>query len=163
MIALFVALLRYESNMGKKRLERMSRGARLGGLRVQDGMNGQVQMLKDFRGKKRVVIVAGDSDKVLQGLADADSVSGQLEENNVILVGLPLGADSNDGQRWQPYAISEWQKWLKTERDGLKQAQVVVVIVKMNGRVGGRSKVVPSVGMWERLVEEVQRLPYTYK
>lgn len=160
-------LLRLELKAGERRLERMSRGARIGSLRIEDSATRQVLQLKELRGRTRVVLVAGTVEKVSEAMANAEKVKENLSQSNLLIVPFvvdPKGESEVALRSWRmrPHIREEWRKWYKGERDvlkarlGSKAGEVLVVIVRFDGKVGARSVGVP---MWNRLIEEVKKLP----
>lgn len=166
-ITLCSLLLRAEIKAGERRLERMSRGARIASLRIEDAATRQVLLLKDLRGRSRVVLVAGTVEKVSEAMSRAEKVKEGLSSSNILIVPYIVGsAEATDASmrswRMQPYAPDEWQKWYEGEQDvakvrlGAKAEDVLVVIVRLDGKVGARSVGAP---MWERLVDEIAKMP----
>lgn len=166
-IAFCAALLRFETKAGEKRLERMSRGARIGNLRVEDSATRQVLQLKELRGKTRLVLVAGKGEKVREAMEGVEDIRDTLEENKLMIVPFVAEEDVDDGvgpiRGWRkvPFSNEEWKKWYSAEREVVKNklggdAEVIVVVVRMDGKVGARSVGKP---MWDKLIEEVKRLP----
>lgn len=166
-IAFCAALLRFETKAGEKRLERMSRGARIGNLRVEDSATRQVVQLKELRGKTRLVLVAGKGEKVKEAMEGVENLRDILEENRLMIIPFIGEGDSDEamkslrGWRKVPFSKEEWTKWYTTEREVVKSklggdGEVIVVVVRMDGKVGARSVGKP---MWEKLIEEVKRLP----
>lgn len=160
-------LLRVETKAGERRLERMSRGARIASLRIEDSATRQVLRLKDLRGRTRVVLAAGTEEKVLEAMSRAEEVKEGLSKSNLLIV--PYIVSSTDAAdaslrswRMQPYAPDEWRKWYEGERAvakarlGAKAEEVLVVIVRLDGKVGARSVGAP---MWEKLIDEIAKMP----
>lgn len=161
-------LLRQETKAGERRLERMSRGARISQLRVEDVATRQVVTLKEIRGNKRVVVIAGRADGVMDAMTEAFPVRKELEESSLRIV--PLVTEEYAGVteeeilrqwRFKPFARDDWLKWFKEERalvgKRLKnEGDVIVVVIRLDGKVGARSVGKP---MWRRLLEEVRRIP----
>lgn len=167
MITVCALLLRAEVRAGERRLERMSRGARIASLRVQDSVTQQVLRLKDLRGRTRVVLVTGTEDKVVDAMSRAEAVKSGLSESNLIIVPYilsPTNASEEAMRSWrmQPYAQDEWNKWYEGERDvararlGAKAEEVLVLIVRLDGKVGARSAGAPA---WQNLIEEISKMP----
>lgn len=161
-------LIRAEIKAGERRLERMSRGARIASLRIEDSATRQVLLLKNLRGRSRVVLVAGTAEKVLEAMSRAEKVKEGLSTSNILIVPYIVSAAgaadaSMRSWRMQPYASDEWQKWYKGEQDvakvrlGAKAEEVLVVIVRLDGKVGARS--VGVVPMWDRLIDEIAKMP----
>lgn len=168
-------LLRFEKKAGEKRLERMSRGARLASLRAKEGRDGKVKRLSEWRGQSRVIIVAGNADKVRETMEGAAVVSAELVRYNLVVVPLVVDGDTADAGDAldgnssiimpyvaKPYARDEWLKWYELEKDVVKtnlrakEVDLFVLIVRLDGKVGARSVGVP---MFKRLIEEVSKLP----
>lgn len=156
-----------EVRAGERRLERMSRGARIASLRIQDSATQQVLQLKDMRGRTRVVLVAGSEDKVLEAMSRAEDVKKGLSESNLIIVPYvvnPTEASERAMRSWrmQPYAQDDWRKWCEGERNvarvrlGAKAEEVLVVIVRLDGKVGARSVGAPT---WQKLIDEISKMP----
>lgn len=164
-VALCAALLRFENKAGERRLERMSRGARIASLRIEDSVTRQIVRLKDLRGKTRVVLVAGASDNVVETMKSAEPLKDNLSKSNLLIVPFISGEDENVNVRnWrmQSYGKDEWSRWYESEREVAKARlsgkpdDVLVVIVRLDGKVGARSVGVP---MWPKLIEEIAGLP----
>lgn len=166
-IGICALLLRLELKAGERRLDRMSRGARIGSLRIEDSATRQVLQLKELRGRTRVVLVAGTAEKVLEAMTNAEEIKENLSQSNLLIV--PFIVDSREiteismrSWRMRPYITDEWRKWYEGEKEvlkariGSKAGEVLVVIVRFDGKVGARSVGVP---MWIRLIEEVKKLP----
>ncbi|KAI0561463.1 Low psii accumulation 1 protein [Gracilaria domingensis] len=163
-IALFVFLLRLENKAGVRRLERMSRGAQIANLRIEDSVTRTITPLKQLRGKTRIALVAGGVEKVSQVMKEAEKLRDEISKSNMLIV--PYISDDVErvpGRSWrmQPYGKDDWNRWLSTERDAAKKRlkdsdDVFVVIIRLDGKVGARSVGPP---LWSRLVEEVSRLP----
>lgn len=166
-VGICALLLRLEVKAGNRRLERMSRGARIGGLRIEDSATRQVLQLKELRGRTRVVLVAGSGKRVSESMAAAEKLKKDLSRSNLLIV--PFIADSSaDSEsttrfwRMQPYIREVWRKWYEGERgilkarSGAQSGDVLIVIVRLDGKVGARSVGAP---MWTRLIEEVRKLP----
>eukprot|EP00177_Eucheuma_denticulatum_P007558 GFKZ01013763.1.p3 GENE.GFKZ01013763.1~~GFKZ01013763.1.p3 ORF type:complete len:154 (-),score=19.93 GFKZ01013763.1:1623-2084(-) len=145
----------------------MSRGARIGNLRIEDSATRQVLQLKDLRGRSRVVLVAGTAEKVEEAMSATEDIKDSLTQSNLMIV--PFVTDSGEDTekamrfwRMRPYSDTEWGKWYQTERDvikarlGAKAGEVLVIIVRLDGKVGARSVGSP---MWIKLVDEIKRLP----
>lgn len=158
-----------EVRAGEKRLERMSRGARIAKLRLEDVATRQVVLLKDLRGSKRVVIVAGCSAAVEEALRDAAPLRDELEESSLRIVPLVVSDDNEAasvstaprGWRYVPFVQGDWRRWYDEECKIIgkrlnKDRDVAVIIIRLDGKVGARSVGKP---VWSRLVEEVRRLP----
>lgn len=166
-IGLCALLLRFETKAGERRLDRMSRGARIGSLRIEDSATRQVLQLKDLRGRSRIVLVAGTGKKVQEAMSTAEDIKDSLAQSNLVIV--PFITDSNEETqramrfwRMRPYSEAGWGKWYQTEREvikarlGAKAEEVLVIIVRLDGKVGARSVGSP---MWLKLIEEIKRLP----
>lgn len=159
------ALLRFETKAGERRLERMSRGARIASLRVQDAVTRQVRTLKDLRGRTRVVMVAGPADKVIQAVDMSEEIRDGISKSNLIVIPYVTDQDNTGAElrnwRMKPFAVEEWKRWYDAERDvvnaRLRQtSDVLVILVRLDGKVGARSVGAP---MWPRLIGEIARLP----
>lgn len=171
-IAICAFLYRQDVKAGERRLERMSRGARIARLRVEDVGTRQVRELKELRGEKRVIVVAGSDAGVRGALESAAGLREEFEEVGLVVVpfvtsnvqGASVSAAQQDlGRAWRyaPFAPADWAKWFETERSVVKaklggDGSVVVIVIRLDGRVGARSTGTP---VWSRLVEEVRRLP----
>lgn len=145
----------------------MSRGARIANLRVEDAATRKVMPLKELRGRSRVVLVAGNEEKVLETMASAAEQKEGISKSNVLIV--PFVADGERNSKgkmrpWklQPYGTEDWMKWFRSEKDvakarlGSKADEVMVVIIRLDGKVGGRSVGAP---IWTRLVADISKLP----
>ena len=176
-IALFATLLRLEARAGEKRLKRMSRGAALARLRVEDVATGAVSSVRERRGRARVVVVAGGARGVRAAMVAAEGARCELDALGVEVVPFIARGDEGDGdgvadeaivarRGWRRFAAGrdEWRAWLDSEvsalrgkmRERAREGDVVVLIVRLDGKVGARSVGPP---LWERLVEEVRKLP----
>lgn len=164
-IVLCALLLRAETRAGERRLERMTRGARLGNLRLEDAVTRQVVPLKELRGRKRIVLVTGSADQVATALPQDEETRDELERSSLVVVPLPTadaGERAREGGRWVPYAREEWRKWLDGEREEARKKlkrrmdEVFVIVVRLDGKVGARSVGAPK---WGRLLQEVAKLP----
>lgn len=174
-IIICVLLLRFETAAGDRRLRRMSRGATVAALRTRDCVTEATNLLKDRRGKKRVVVIAGEARGVRAAVTGAEEVRERLDELEVEVIPFVMnGEDGRDGTEdeevlarrgWRtlPVGREDWRRWFESERDAVKKgkisgdgSQVLVVIVRLDGKVGARSVGAP---LWPRLVEEVGRLP----
>lgn len=166
-MALCAFLLRTETKAGERRLERMSRGARIANLRVEDTVTRQVLPLKALRGRSRIVLIAGKGAKVLEAMDSAMEQKESLSKSNLLIV--PFITNNEDSltltsKSWQmqPYGTGDWKKWFNGEVDvakarlGPRADEILVVIIRLDGKVGGRSVGAP---MWTRLVAEISRLP----
>lgn len=167
-IGLCAFLLRREAKAGEKRLERMSRGARIAKLRLEDVATRQVVTLKGVRGSKRIVVVAGRADAVKDAMKGAFPAREELEESSLRVV--PLITEESDevsseevlrGWRFVPFAQEDWMNWFAEEREISKKRlkdndDVLVIVIRLDGKVGARSVGPP---MWSKLIEEVKRLP----
>lgn len=166
-VALCSALLRAEIRAGERRLQRMSRGARIAALRVEDLPTRQVLPLKDLRGRSRVVLVAGPAGKLAEAMDAAREAREGLANANLLVVPFVTDGDlapdaAATTWRMQPHAREEWSQWCASEIE-LAKAQVrpaaddvLVVIIRLDGKVGARSFGAP---MWTRLIAEVSKLP----
>jgi len=159
-------LLRSETKAGERRLERMSRGARIASLRIEDAVTRQILRLKDLRGRSRVVLVAGTAAKVREAMANAEEAREGLSKSNLLII--PLVADGSSSEisetnwRMQPFGKDDWLKWYEGERDiakarlGAKADEVLVIIIRLDGKVGARSAGAP---LWTKLIDEIARMP----
>lgn len=162
-------LLRREMQAGEKRLARMTRGARLAKLRVQDSVTQSIRSLADMRGKSRVVVVAGRSTHVDEALKSASMVSNSLMRYNLSVV--PVVIDSNEGDAlsmpsasWllEPHITTEWKEWYEGEAEAMRNKlgdtvdDLMVLVIRLDGKVGARSTGTP---IFEKLVAEVSALP----
>lgn len=161
-------LLRQESKAGEKRMARMTRGARLSKLRLEDAATRKVTPLKDVRGSKRIVIVAGRADGVDESMKEALPFREELENSSLRVI--PLVTKDYEGTseveimrpwRFKPFVKDEWLRWFSEERaivgKRLKdEGDVIVIVIRLDGKVGARSVGKPT---WKRLVEEVRKLP----
>lgn len=164
MVSLCAFLLRQEGKAGEKRLERMSRGARIASLRIEDGVTRKIMRLKELRGKRRVVLIAGAGEQLKKAMEDAENMSEQISASNLVIV--PFVYDNDESVsltacRMKPYGIEEWRKWMASERETAKKqmreaGDVLVVIIRLDGKVGARSAGAP---LWPKLVAEVAKLP----
>lgn len=150
----------------------MTRGARIARLRVEDLGTRKVCELKELRGDKRVIVVAGSSDGIRGALESATELKEEFDQVGLMVVpfvtegskGSSVSAAQQDlGRTWRyaPFAPVDWTKWFDTERDVIKaklggDGSVVVIVIRLDGRVGARSVGTPA---WSRLIEEVRRLP----
>lgn len=172
-IALCGILLWREGKAGETRLERMSRGARIAALRIEDVATGLVVFLKDVRGSKRVVVVAGSRTAVTECVGKADALKADLQQAGLLVMPCVLDDDAGRadfrkefvalGWRFFPFAMDEWLAWLQMEREVMQSRLsasdddgVFVIVVRLDGKVGARSVGAPS---WPRLLQEVSKLP----
>lgn len=174
-IALCAFLLQRENKAGERRLERMSRGARIARLRVQDAATRQTIQLKELRGRKRVMVVAGSAFSLASVLQDAQPFKRDIEASSLVVVPciIPARGRGSDGDasegvesiargwKFLPYVTEEWGTWLDSERDVMKSRlkgrdDVIVIVIRLDGKVGARSVGAP---VWQRLLDEVAKLP----
>lgn len=171
-IALCVFLYSRDVRAGERRLERMTRGARIARLRVEDLGTRKVCELKELRGDKRVIVVAGSNEGVRGALESASGLKDEFDQVGLMVIpfitsvskGSSGTAPQQDlGREWRyaPFAPADWGKWFDTERDVIKSklggdGSVVIIVIRLDGRVGARSVGTPA---WSRLIEEVRRLP----
>lgn len=149
----------------------MSRGARLASLRVEDAATSKVLALKELRGRSRVVIVAGKHTALVETMAAAEAVRNGLTDSRLIIV--PLVTEKSDSAdlnlprgSWiaRPFARVEWLKWYKGEVEiarkklSSKADDVLVVIIRLDGKVGARSVGPPA---WQKLIDEIGRMTKT--
>uniref|UniRef100_A0A7S0T3M3 Uncharacterized protein n=1 Tax=Erythrolobus madagascarensis TaxID=708628 RepID=A0A7S0T3M3_9RHOD len=167
-----VVLIRIDNAAGRKRLDRLSRGAALAKLKVENTDTGVVNKLSAFRLNQRPVLVCGDADTVNTVMADAFPLRRKLAERDVILVPFVTGSNAADDavfDSWEagpwlarPVGKEEWGLWFKQELDNAKltfskvRGTAMVIIVRKDGRVGARSMGPP---MWQKLIEELDALP----
>lgn len=166
MIALFTFLLRLETKAGERRLERMSRGARIASLKVEDAVTRQVVQLKDLRGRIRVVLVAGKKEYITKAMSDAEEVKDGISKSNLLIVPYVTDGDEKeiDLRNWRmtPFANEEWKRWYDAECEVAKGKledkvkDILVVIIRLDGKVGARSAGAP---MWSKLIDEIAKLP----
>lgn len=169
-------LWKLEQNSGNRRLERMSRGARVAKLKVNDFASGKVLRMAELRFQYRTVIVAGPFEKVASSLKDAQEFGDRISELNIKIV--PLVTHANvanyssiyssetgvDRANWiaDPYDETTWRTWLLSEiklsskSKSMSNDSVYVIIVRLDGKIGARSIGAP---LWARLVNEVSTLP----
>lgn len=165
-----------EQDAGARRLQRMSRGARIAKLPVTEALTGKTLRLAEFRAKYRVVIVAGPRERIVQSMRSAQEMKEQLEKCRVMVV--PLFTDSETTVSasaessvdsplplgpWisLPSNSKVWMDWLEAEKTEsskteLSSDNVFVVVLRLDGKVGGRSLGEP---MWARLFEQITKAP----
>lgn len=171
-ITICALLLRYENKSGTKRLERISRGAKLAALRIVNPEE-RIVKLSSLRRNNRVVIIAGKPAIVLKTLDQAYEAREQLRELSLQVVPIFTGVDSveeskielpeNDGNfLLASYDKKSWKEWLDIEQNvarktfGDKIDECLVVFVRLDGLVGARMAGTPDFG---RIVESVKSLP----
>lgn len=153
-------------------MERISRGAQIARLRIEDIATRQIIELKSFRWEKRVIVVAGSGEKVKAALVSAESLREDLERVGLVVVPFIVSGESEGDfalsqdqisrtWRYAPFAMADWTKWFNAERKFIKanlerDGSVLVIIIRLDGKVGARS-VGPPV--WQKLVDEVEKLP----
>lgn len=155
-----------ETKAGERRLERMSRGARIASLKVEDAVTRQVVQLKDLRGRIRVVLVAGKKEFVTKAMTDAEEVKEGVSQSNLLIIPYVVDGDEKemDLKNWRmtPFVNEEWKRWYDAEcevaKGKLKEKveDILVVIIRLDGKVGARSAGAP---MWNKLIEEIAKLP----
>jgi len=164
-----VLLIRADNAAGKKRLDRLSRGAALAALTVEDEL-GIARKLSYFRLKKRPVIVCGNADTVNAVMASAFSLRKELTEREVVVVPFIKGEggsavfESWESGEWlaKPLRSDAWSQWMAKEAEAGRlrlsdmRETAFVVIVRKDGRVGSRSVGAP---MWEKLIAEIDKIP----
>jgi hypothetical protein len=174
-IGVCALLWKLEQDAGARRLERMSRGARIAKLRVQDSTTGKALQIGDLRAQYRVVIVAGPAALVAATLQEANAVREDLKRRRVKVVPLVVDSESREvfagrGSEeapeqlfgtWiaRPLDSRVWLEWLESEKESsskskLSKDDVYVIIVKLNGKVGSRSIGAPR---WPALVAEATK------
>ncbi len=171
-IAACLAALRFEQKSGEKRLERISRGARLAALRISGGGVRGVRPFSSLRKERRIVIVGGKAGTVLSALYSAY----ERRENfdNSALSILPLFDDLDGVQerglelppegayRLEAYDRAAWREWLDIERKAARRFlgdavdDCIVVVIRKDGKVGARAAGSPD---FDRLLDEVAKLP----
>lgn len=166
-VAVCALLLRAETKAGERRLERMSRGARIANLRIEDAVTRQVIRLKDVRGRSRVVLVAGAFDAVSEAMQRAEEVRDGLSKSNLIIIPVVMSSESSSDimqKNWRmtPFGIEEWKKWYQAEKDNAKAKlekkadSLLVLIIRLDGKVGARSFGTP---VWTKLIDEIANMP----
>mmetsp|Transcript_12802 Transcript_12802/g.25980 ORF Transcript_12802/g.25980 Transcript_12802/m.25980 type:complete len:305 (-) Transcript_12802:56-970(-) len=157
-----VALLRLDARTRERRLQRLTRGARLAALRIERFDGNQMVKLSSFRGEKRPIIVAGSAETVQEVLNQAKRFASDLENADLVIIPLPTSGEFKFelSGAWtaKPLLTNEWLEWLSIEkRVGKAEGdELFVTIVRKDGRVGARRTGRPS---WPRLLDEVNRLP----
>jgi hypothetical protein len=171
-IGICAFLWKLDQDAGARRLERMSRGARMAKLRVEDSFTRQSIQIGKLRSEYRVVIVAGPAAKIAATLQEAETVCDDLTKHRLKIVPLVVdstrsrsSADGGDESvelplgTWiaRPLGTSVWLDWLESEKEmssksKLPTDEVFVIIIKLNGKVGSRSIGAPR---WSSLVSEV--------
>lgn len=173
-IAACLAALRLEQRAGKRRLERISRGARLAALRVSADGTKAVRSLSSLRKERRIVIVGGKSATVLSALYAAYDRR-EYFDNSALSV-LPLFDDldlvqerrlelpPNGTYLLEPYSRDRaaWGEWLGIEREAARRLlgdavdDCILVVVRLDGKIGARAAGSPD---FDRLLDEVAKLP----
>jgi Low psii accumulation1 / Rep27 len=171
-IGICAVLWKRDQDAGARRLERMSRGARIAKLRIEDSITRQPIRIGDLRSEFRVVIVAGPAAKIAATLQEAESVRKDLTKRQVKIVPLVVDSTRSRGSAdggdesvqlplgtWiaRPLDASVWLDWLESEKEMSSKSklpidEVLVIIIKLNGKVGSRSIGAPR---WPSLVSEV--------
>lgn len=176
-------LLRQEVRTGERRLSRLARGASLARLKVSVPGTGQVTKLGALRSKRRMIILAGRAPALSAAVSSAEPFAQALYDRRILVVPLllPSVADAAgpaaseaaavaaaDGSAFPtgnwiatPVLGGEWLDWFAAEKvaAGVIEAkaadEVLVVIVKFNGKVGGRSMGNPT---WSKLVGDIDAI-----
>lgn len=172
-------LLRQEVRTGERRLSRLARGASLARLKVSVPGSGQVTKLGALRSKRRIVILAARAPALTAAVSSATPYAAALYDRRILVVPLLLppadggGAEAAavaaaDGSAFPdgnwiatPVLGGEWLEWFAAEKvaAGVDEARsadaVLVVIVKFNGKVGGRSMGNPA---WAQLVGDIDAI-----
>lgn len=164
-------------------MSRLARGASLARLKVSLPGTGQVTKLSALRSKRRMVILAGRTPALTAAVSSAEPYARALYDRRILVVPLllPSAADAADPAGAEAAAVAaadgsafpsgnwiatpvlggEWLDWFAAEKvaarvDEAKAAdQVLVVIVKFNGRVGSRSMGNPA---WSELVGDIDAI-----
>lgn len=175
-------LLRQEVRTGERRLSRLARGASLARLKVTVPGTGQVSKLGALRSKRRIVILAGRAPALTAAVASAEPYARSLYDRHILVVPLLLPSEADAGAvgaeaaavaaadgsafpsgNWiaTPVLGGEWLEWIASEKvaagvdEARAAADVLVVIVKFNGKVGGRSMGNPA---WSQLVGDIDAI-----
>lgn len=175
-------LLRQEVRTGERRLSRLARGASLARLKVAVPGTGQVTKLGALRSKRRMVILAGRAPALTAAVASAEPYARSLYDRRILVVPLLLPSEADAGAagaeaaavaaadgsafpsgNWiaTPVLGGEWLEWIASEKvaagvdEARAAADVLVVIVKFNGKVGGRSMGNPA---WSQLVGDIDAI-----
>lgn len=176
------SLLRQEVRTGERRLSRLARGASLARLKVAVPGTGQVTKLGALRSKRRMVILAGRAPALTAAVASAEPYARSLYDRRILVVPLLLPSEADAGEagaeaaavaaadgsafpsgNWiaTPVLGGEWLEWIASEKvaagvdEARAAADVLVVIVKFNGKVGGRSMGNPA---WSQLVGDIDAI-----
>ncbi|KAA8496780.1 Protein LOW PSII ACCUMULATION 1, chloroplastic [Porphyridium purpureum] len=179
-IAIAVLLIRLDNKAGKKRLDRLSRGAALAALKVEisrsgkarseESLSGKMTTLSSFRLYRRPVIVCGNADTVNAVLAQADPLKEELAQRDIIVIPYITGGGDNavlnswSKGEWlaTPVMREKWAAWFQKELElsKLKPSDVrdkaLVLYTRKDGRVGGRTIGMPN---WNKMIEGIDNLP----
>ena len=164
-------LLRQEVRTGERRMSRLARGASLARLKVTVPPKEVITKLGGLRSKRRLVILAGREPILTAAVASAEQFKGALYDRRILVVPLllPPAAGTAEAEvtfptgNWiaSPVLASEWLEWFAEEKVAAKvdearaADEVLVVIVKFNGKVGGRSMGMPA---WSQLVGDIDAI-----
>jgi len=164
-------LLRQEVRTGERRMSRLARGASLARLKVTVPPKEVITKLGGLRSKRRLVILAGREPILTAAVASAEQFKGALYDRRILVVPLLLPPAGGTAEaevtfptgNWiaTPVLASEWLEWFAEEKVAAKvdearaADEVLVVIVKFNGKVGGRSMGMPA---WSQLVGDIDAI-----
>lgn len=168
-------LWKRDQDAGVRRLERMTRGARIAKLKVTDFNTGKVTQLSEYRFQYRIVVIAGPLESVASSLKEARAWHERLTELNVKIVPLVVHSSTStttayapqyelERGSWvaDPFDYNSWVNWLRIEKELSSNSAVLgaedisVFIIRLDGKLGARSIGAP---FWNRLVDEVSMLP----
>eukprot|EP00168_Porphyra_purpurea_P007380 TRINITY_DN1926_c0_g1_i1.p2 TRINITY_DN1926_c0_g1~~TRINITY_DN1926_c0_g1_i1.p2 ORF type:complete len:299 (+),score=102.67 TRINITY_DN1926_c0_g1_i1:511-1407(+) len=164
-------LLRQEVRTGERRMSRLARGASLARLKVTVPPKEVITKLGGLRSKRRLVILAGREPILTAAVASAEQFKEALYDRRILVVPLllPPAAGAAEAEvtfptgNWiaSPVLASEWLEWFAEEKVAAKvneeraADEVLVIIVKFNGRVGSRSMGMPA---WSQLVGDIDTI-----